>query len=404
MAASGPVPFVGRVAYFAGTHQDSALVLVTVSMSTSALEFVREGDRYRADYEISGELRSQSAPRQVVDAKESVRVLSWQETQRTEENIIFQKYFQIQPGNYSFTLSVRDLGRARASNYTRELVVPNTRLRGISTAIVVHEAVLRTSLDAPPTFVASPRSTGLFGRDSVIRAYVEAYGFARRGPVHYKIVNETGATLLADSVSLFSTDEVGSGLLRIPVTSVGIGTGRLRLWVAGGADTVQTPLFVGFGEDLPVASFNDMLNYLRFFVKSERLAALRAAPESERPELWSALVRDTDPNPATTQHESLLAYFDRIRNANEQFRDEATDGWLSDRGDGYDTLGPPERISSPNANQGSSRLIRTMVWEYRRHSLSLYFSDRNGLNRWTIDPSSQTAFRNIAQQERVGQQ
>jgi GWxTD domain-containing protein len=396
------VPFVGRLAFFAGQSNDSTLVLFTVSLPTSALEFSREGERYRATYEVVADLRSQTGPRRVVQATEIVRVVTWEETQRSEENVIFQRYFNAPPGAYHLSVSVRDAERARNSTFEKEVQVPSARAEGISTVLVVYEADARTSLSSPPRLVASPRSAGVFGRDSVILAYVETYGFATRSDLNYTVAGASGTSLTVNSAVLTRSEQITSGLLKIPVTSVGIGVARLKVWATGAVDTVETPLFMGFGDDLPVASFNDMLDHLKFFIKADRLAALRTGPEATKAAMWTELLESSDPVPSTPQHEGLLSYFDRIRQANDRFRGESNEGWLTDRGMVWVTLGPPDQLSAGTPTQVLGRSTRSIVWEYQRHALRLYFQDRTGLGRWTLEPSSSAEFNAVAQRVRAG--
>ena len=401
MAAASPVPFVGQTAYFAGTHPDSTLVLLTVSLSTRALTFAREGDRYRATYAITADLRSPALNRRVAEANEFVRVVSYTETQSTEERVIFQRFFQVRAGSYHLSLVVRDQTGGRASLFEKDLVVPDAAIRGLSSPVVVHRAERRDALGSPPKIVASPRSSGIFGRDSVILAYVETYGRPAGSPLMYGMVNERGTLVWKDSVVPEGTGNVAGTIIRIPVTAIGSGTAQLRAWGAGMRDSVQAPLFVGFGEELPVASFNDMLSYLRYYVNAERLSALRQASEDQKPSLWAAFLLETDPNPATQQHEGMLAYFSRIKAANDRFRDEAVDGWLTDRGKVFATLGEPDQLAA-----GGTEIMtrtRSFAWEYQRYSLRLFFQDRTGLGRiWMLDPASEADFNAVARRERVG--
>jgi GWxTD domain-containing protein len=401
LAASGGVPFVGRIVYFAGSTPDSSLAALSVSLTARSLSFVRETDRYRAGYTIVADLRSSAGTRRVVDATEAVRVTSATETQRNEESVIFQRFFSVAPGTYQVSITIRDLIGGRSSSFEGSVVVPNTHAVGISSPLVVHQADLRTSLQSLPKIVASPRATGVFGRDSVFLTYIETYGNAQHTPVKYSLVTEAGSTLWTDSIQLPGTPEISAGLIRIPVTSVGVGVGKLRLWLSGSRDTVQTPLLIGFGEDLPVASFNDMISYLRFYVSAPRLAALRNASDEQKPTMWTEFLRDSDPNSSTPQHEGLLLYFDRIRRANDLYRGELGPGWLSDRGKVFVTLGEPDQYGAAAGSEVFGR-GRSLVWEYRRFSLRLLFQDRTGLNRWELDPASEAQFNAVAERERVG--
>jgi GWxTD domain-containing protein len=402
IAASSPVPFVGRISFLAGPHADSALALLSISLASRSLTFSREGDRYRAGYDVIAELKSATGTRKVVDATESVRLLTYQETQRNDETVIFQRFFQVFPGTYELSLTLRDVVGGRTSAFQSGLTAPNPRVRGISSPVLVHEGETRDNLDSPPRLVASPRGTGVFGADSVLRAYVEAYsGIGGTNSIGYAIVNEGGTRIFGDSIILGSSSPVAGGFIRIPVTSVGIGVARLRVWRTSGSDTVQTPLFVGFGEELPVASFSDMLSYLRFYASGERLARMRSAAEEQKPGMWSAFLRETDSDPSTPQHEGLLQYFDRIRRANERFSGENIDGWLTDRGEVYVTLGEPDQLGALASADLTGR-VRSFAWEYQQHSLRLIFTDRTGLGRWMLEPLSEAEFRSVALRERAG--
>ncbi len=48
LAEDGDTPFVGSVAFLANRSADSTLFLLTVSVPSRALTFVKENDRYRA--------------------------------------------------------------------------------------------------------------------------------------------------------------------------------------------------------------------------------------------------------------------------------------------------------------------------------------------------------------------
>ena len=52
IAAPSPVAFVGKISSFASARPDTTLVLVSLSIPNRALTFTREGDRYRAPYEV----------------------------------------------------------------------------------------------------------------------------------------------------------------------------------------------------------------------------------------------------------------------------------------------------------------------------------------------------------------
>ena len=119
IAAPGAVAFVGKVSAFASSSPDTTLVLVSVSLPNRALTFTREGDRYRAPYQVTLSLNRGSAEAAKVSAMEIVRVGSFREINRSDESVIFQHYFRAPPGSYTLSSMVRDIGGSREATSKR---------------------------------------------------------------------------------------------------------------------------------------------------------------------------------------------------------------------------------------------------------------------------------------------
>ena len=400
IAVMGPVSYVGTVGYFASPRRDTTLSLLTLSLTARTLTFTREGDRFRAGYTVTADIRRSGSIAHHFEAKEVVRVKSFKETTRGEESIIFQEYFPLAPGAYTLTLAVRDEAGSKVGNYEGPITVPAIEARGLSSSIPVHEATPRSSVDSLPRLVASPRSTAVFGRDSTITTYVEAYGVASALPLRATVRGDRGTVLWTDTVTLSKVGDVSSALVHVPVSEVGIGAVDLVLARADAADSTRTPLFVSFGDELPVASFEDMLSYLRFFTSPQRLKTLRDASEDVRGEVWATFLRETDPVPTTPQHEALQAYFTRIQQANIEFREEGGAGWLSDRGMVYVSLGQPDNVFEPGVGQLNQR-GQPQVWEYQRLQLRLVFVDQTGFGRWRLTTQSELEFQNALRREQT---
>jgi GWxTD domain-containing protein len=156
------------------------------------------------------------------------------------------------------------------------------------------------------------------------------------------------------------------------------------------ADTAAAYVFVGFGDDLPIARFEDMLQFLRYFARPARLQALREAPEESRPAAWMSFMRETDSIPATPVNEDLRAYFGRLARANARFREDGVAGWMSDRGKVFIVLGEPDQILEPSFTDLSR--TRQQVWEYRALAIQLQFYDQTGAGRWRLTQASASRF------------
>src|SRR3982074_343902 len=124
LAAPNPLAFVGRLSSFASASPDTTLVLASISIPNRALTFTREGDRYRAPYEVKLTLVRDGAEAANVNVMETVRVGCFRETNRTDESVIFQHYFHVPPGAYDLSVTVRDVGGSRAASPQAAIVVP----------------------------------------------------------------------------------------------------------------------------------------------------------------------------------------------------------------------------------------------------------------------------------------
>lgn len=399
-SAHSPVSFVGKASFFASPTADTTIVLVSVSIPTRALTFSRDADVYRASYTVQLRMVQGGTEVQRVDAFDVVRVGSFRETTRTDESVIFQRYLRLAPGAYTLGFAIRDMGSTRASADTMTALVPRLGPASVSSPLAVYQVRPRERLDSLPSALPSPRSTAVFGRDSAVVVYLEAYGNATAVPIRINVRDESGTMLWTETSSLARRGELVSGTVAIPVVRLGIGVGNVSFTRLDTRDSSSTPIFVSFGDDLPVAAFEDMLSYLRFYVSPSRLATLRNAPPERRAELWIDFLRATDPEPGTPTHEGLRDYFARIQLANDRFRSEGVIGWLSDRGMVYVALGEPDQVVEQmltvrDRRLGTAARMPVQIWEYRRHRAQIVFTDELQAGRWEITPESENQFRSL---------
>lgn len=400
-AAAAPVPFVGAAGHFASSRPDTSLTLVTLAIPNRGLTFAREGDRYRAQYGVDLRVSRGGAEVQRVEALEVVRVASFREIGRGDESVVFQRWLRLAPGRHVLRLAVRDVVSGRSSGDTLVVDVPHFSVDRVvvSSPLPVYEARSRAHLDSIPTLVARPRATAVFGRDSVVLVYLENYAAtaAARLPVSLSVRNDAGVVVWSDTASIPRMGGLFSGLLRIPISHVGVGVGFVSVVPTGTADTVRTPYFLSFGEDLPVAPFDEMLSYLRFFASAQRLRDLRDAAPEARAQQWAEFLRSTDPVPNTPEHESLQAYFARIQLADNRFREDLPAGWLSDRGSVFVALGEPDNVYEQTVTSSGGRRLaspmRIQVWDYRQHRVQIVFIDEQQTGRYKFAPRSEAEFR-----------
>jgi GWxTD domain-containing protein len=402
LAEGGETPFVGSVSFLAGKTPDSTVFLLTVSVPTRSLTFVRENDRYRASYSATLALTRATEATRRFETHQIVRVSTFKETTRSDESVLYQQAVRARPGLYDLNFILRDDAGGKGSSIEATVNIPQVSVGSLSSPIPVYQVTPRTSLDSLPRILPTPRATLTLGQDSVLPVYIEGYADGPTLRVRTSVFGENASTAVwSDTSSLTRRGAILSTIVNIPIARLGVGALTLAVSSSAGTDSAgatKAPVFVTFGEDLPVATFGEMVNYLRYFGSANRLQALRDAPPDARAAAWAAFMRETDPDPGTPTNEALRDYFGRIAQANARFREEGGNGWLTDRGRVFVALGPPDQFFEPNTSDLNQR-GRAQIWDYRRHRLQVVFIDQSGFGRWRMTVSSEAEFEGVVRRE-----
>jgi GWxTD domain-containing protein len=391
LVADGDVSFVGSARFIAGPSDDSTYAVIALSLANRGLTFTREGERYRAAYDVTLQLRRSGVVLQTITSHEEVRVSNVRETTRNDESIIYQHVLLVPPGPLDLDITINDAGSPRRGRAQSSLAVPRFTNEGLGWPIVAYTVTPRSSRAGRPELVTNPRATATFGRDSVVEIYVEAYGRTTNFTLRLEVQNAEGQEVVVDTMPLVDRGGLLTAEARLPISRLGFGLLQVLVSRFDGGAPVRVPLIVGFGDGLIAGSFEEMLQYLRYFTSADRLQRLRDAAPDARSMAWSMFLRETDTSPTTPENEELREYFGRLETANARYREGVAAGWSTDRGMVFSALGEPDNVIVPNDDAGSGRL-RSQVWEYTRHRTRLTFTDQTGTDQWRLTPSSQGEF------------
>ncbi|MCU0626848.1 MAG: GWxTD domain-containing protein [Gemmatimonadaceae bacterium] len=391
-----PIPVVASVQFLPGPTVDTAYAVVAMSIPSVSMTFVRDGDKYRGGYEVIVEARRGETAIARADAKETVRVASFRETQRSDESVVFQQVLAIPAGESVLAMQLRDAGSSRSVTLEKPVSVPRFDAGRPSAPIVALEAAGRAGRNQPPDLTASPRQTVQYGVDDVLPLYVELVDSTRADPrVQLAIRSADGTTVWRDSTTLARRGAaLAANVVRVPLPQLGVGVLTTLAWTPAATDTARSAVLVSLGEDVPVASFDELVGYLRYYASAAVLRDLRATQPERRAQAWVNFLRATDPIASTPQHEGLRDYFRRIRFANERFREDAAAGWLSDRGAAYVAFGEPDQVLDQGgiANANIGQRGRVQAWDYVDLRIRLLFVDQNGFGRWRFTVQSAADF------------
>ncbi len=386
LAAGAPVPFVGTVAYLGG-RGDSTIAQVGLSLTNRSLSFERDGRSFAATFRAEISFARAGQPTVSHTRDEVVRVAAFEETQRSEESIVFQQGFLLEPGDYTVTVVLRDLGANATSRVERAITVPAFGAGSVTAPILAYATSGRQVRADSVPLLLNPRGTVAQGTQDTLIMYVEGYGFSRPTTVPVEVRDDRGTIVHRDSIRFLGGRELEGRVIRINATSPPLG--ELTVAILGPSGVPRTEqVLVSFSRGWVVTNYDNLLSLLRFFSYPQWVARLRDASTAERSELWREFWVATDPSPETPENEALDLYFTRIAIANERWREEGPNAWRSDRGEVFITLGQPDLINTNNP--GAS--VALEQWVYTELRGSIIFEGALGFNRMRMLPESRGEF------------
>lgn len=386
LASPGGVPFVGSYTFLAG-RGDSTLLRLGLSFENRAFSFQRDGRSFAARYRVQVTLQHAGSPTLESAKDEVIRVASFQEAQRTDESVLFHQGLVLAPGSYTLTVTVRDLLANAAGRAERQLEVPAFEPGSFSAPAMVYEAPLRTTVADTSALILNPRGTVAHGGGDTLHVYVEGYRLSGPTQVPVEVRDDRDSVVYRTQLEFTGGKGLEAKVFRLDSDAPPLG--ELTITVGSGAAAKKTTALVSFAHGWVVTNYENLLSLLRYFpYGGDLIGQLRSAKPADRPALWRKFWTSTDPIPETPENEALDRYFTRIAIANERFREEGGEGWRTERGEVYITLGEPDQVfeTPPATDQ------RIIQWIYNEYRVVLYFTGTLGFSRIRLTPQSRAEF------------
>ncbi|MFO7767834.1 MAG: GWxTD domain-containing protein [bacterium] len=389
------------------------VVEVYLSVAYDQLAFTRAGEVFRADYELAMHLLGPRGET-VFDERASGNTTTpvYEETLSEDVTRVQRFTFVVRPGLYELdvTLTDRNLGESRT--LVLEVDVPAYPANRLTISdLLLADYLGESSPDLPPGAVIDRAGAQLFTRRGhsyipntravyanfapSLLAYYEVYGFDplrqtstdARYKVEYYVENDSEETLLyymrrheKPGPETFNSLEMniqdlspGDYVLSIGVTDLGTGQ---TVSSSRGFRVLESYLTLAYRD------YDKAVRQLRYIASERELRTLRQAEgEEERLRLFRQFWISRDPTPGTKRNEALTEYYRRIEYANEVFGVPQLEGWATDRGMVYITLGLPDHVERDDFTPGSKPVE---VWVYNSMRLRLLFRDDTGFGDFTL--------------------
>lgn len=328
----------------------------------NSLQFVRDGDKFRADYEITVTIYDKGKRQVTAFSKErSFRVSSYESTISPRNFRISQIDKLLPPGKYKIECHLIDKNsgsdmkrtiKAELTKYDNR----NAQISGVEFAIAIDTTIIDSAF-LKGNLTVIPSVSREYGGDSTssLLCYLEIYqGSNKREDVliETSVFDRKMDYVYHDSsTSQFNENEAVIRQVRqISLDGLKSGDYTLEVVLKGRReriiDRLKAPFVVYWRPEAVVRhDYETAVMQLKYIADSDEIKKLKKADTPmARVAAWNEFWLSHDPSPGTPENELKESYYRRIEQANRNFRVMKKEGWRTDRGMIFIQYGEPDQI------------------------------------------------------------
>lgn len=385
---------------FRGTTDSLERLDVFAIVPYQHLQFAKQGDSYVARFTTTITIRDSTGAitknnkqtRSVVETNYEATIGA------TAQFDYVQSIFSMKPSTYSIEVTIYDeLAKSESSRSRKLTVLPFSRFPFALSSAMLASAIAQTSSGLTVTPHITDDVTMLLADDLFV--FFESYASAAAPDsalLTYEIVNDKGSAVYSGAtVQRFVGKPRLQHYLKVELPgSLGTGTYTIRVLalrpnavkpytreniLAASEHSIRIDAKVGYGP-AGLEELDASVRQLRYVASDQEQDFVEAGstPEERRTrflEFWKKI----DPTPNTQRNEAYEQYYQRIEYTNKNFR-SYTEGWLTDMGMVYITLGPPNDVQR-QSYRSDGKIVE--VWTYPQNR-QIVFVDYSGFGDFRL--------------------
>ena len=376
----------------------------------SALQFLAEGNGFRAHYEVTievHELEDEDRAGNLVQTRVFEQRVQVDDYAQTQASTLFDRTIQsleLLPGRYLIEFQVEDRNSSRRYAQKQPVLV-----RDVNELPAVSDLILIDAFDEEANSITPTVSHHVGSEQDHFKLFYEIYA-DRSDSVR---VTRDLVQLPRNSGLLFIRSLFGFGsdhdleeiqpiysettvrpvwpgrnqyVVRFPIEGLRVGDYVARVSVEGGdgvlRDRAQRPVSLRWtGLDGYVRNLDDAIAQLSYIAKKREIEhILEGDTEQQRLSRFHDFWKRRDPTPNTTRNERMEEYYYRISYANREYGDFG-DGWKTDRGQIMVLFGEPDLVDRHPFN---FNVKPYEVWYYYQIGRRFVFVDQTGLGDFEL--------------------
>ena len=369
---------------------------VFIEVPYNEIQFVKKADLFESKYSATVSIFAEDKERLIEEKTwdEKIDVADFPHTTSPTNFNISIKSFDIPPGKYFIRTSIED------KDSRKEFVSSNMfTIRDLSTFPNLSDLM----------FIA--KQTMVSGSNKILPNVTREISVQKDGiPLFFELYSNLPAKIILEfyvsdkDKKLLFTDtlarNIDSGKTQIfhnvKVNGLGLGTYLIGVSLKDSNNIILASTIKSFqsrwiGVPSVINDLDKAIAQLVYIASTSEKNYIGDAPTKEEKikrylEFW----KKKNPNPAEEDNRVFDEYYRRINYANENFS-HYNEGWRTDRGMVYITLGPPNNIDRHPFDYDSKPYE---VWEYYEMNQQFVFMDENGFGDYRlITPMNGDMFR-----------
>ncbi len=372
---------------YKGDEEGKTRVDVFMQVPYSNIQFVKENDefvaKYSVDLSVYDEDRDNLIKNNLFD--ETVVAPNFNQTSSPRNFNLSLRSFQLEPGNYVLRCIITDLDSKRNVTSEHEIeVLPIDEDVAISDILLVTEII-----DTPNGKRIVPNiSQSVESMDQIINFYYEVYSDKERDvKIVYSIKDKNenqNYTHTIDKQLQKGKNEI-YGSLKYP--SFTFGEYDLGVRVNDSTGTQLAAIGKSFyakiyGIPRSITNLDKAIEQMTYIAQSSEMSEIEDKDSFEnRLKAFLSFWKKKDPTPNTKVNEAMMEYYRRIEYANRNFEAYKNEGWRTDMGMVYVSLGPPDYIDRHPFAIDSKPYE---VWDYYNINRRFVFVDYTGFGDYRL--------------------
>ncbi len=384
---TGTVPmFFYDLLVYKSTQPSKTRLDVYVEVPYKVIQFVKSAKGFTASYSITISIFDEDGERMITERSwnETVDSKDFESTTSLKNYYLSYKTFDLVPNKYSIRCEVIDQDSKK--NYIRNEVFD---LRELSPPVAISDLLMITKeieIQGKKRMVPNVSRNVATQKDGV-NLYYEVYSDTlRTAEVEYKIVDNKDN-------ELFSAKEKNNFEPKINQVNHSIGTqelpmGEYKVIVSimdstGNLLTSVSKTFYSRWVGMPssVKDLDKAIEQMVYIAKESELDNIEDLPtKEERQKKYIEFWKAKDPTPNTEENEVFEEYYRRVEYSNMHFK-HYIEGWKTDMGMIYITLGPPNNVERHPFEFDSKPYE---VWDYYDINKRFIFVDQTGFGDYRL--------------------